>query len=116
MAFGFQTARTVAFGAGALVTADLITGMAAYSVITLAALWYFCWSWLQLASEAAVRGVAFSSAAQLQWAWFGTLALLPMIPLVLHLAVQAYRLPAGLAHEARRPGSGRLRGLFAGTP
>jgi hypothetical protein len=114
MAFAFPAARKVAFGVGAFVAADLITGMAAYSAITLGALWYFAWSWIQLSSEAASRGIAFGSAAQLEWAWFGTISALPAIPMVIYLASQAYRVPAGLAREARHPGSGRLRSLVAG--
>jgi hypothetical protein len=109
-----RTARSVALGAGAFALTDAITGMAAYCVIVLGALWFFSWSWLRIAAEAATKGVPFGSAAQLQWAWFGTIVALPMIPLVIFLAVRAYRIPVGLAREARHPGTLRLRALVAG--
>src|SRR5579863_155361 len=98
-----RTARSVALGAGAFALTDVITGMAAYSVITLGALWFFCWSWIRIAAEAAAQGLPFGSPAQLQWAWFGSIITLPLIPLVVFLAVQAYRIPVGLSREARHP-------------
>lgn len=109
-----RTRRALACGAGAFALTDAITGMTAYSVITLGALWFFSWSWLRIAAEAASRGVAFGSAAQAQWAWFGTVVTLPMIPVVLYLAIHAYRLPMGLAKEALHPRGASLRALVAG--
>jgi hypothetical protein len=116
MGQGRSTARRIACGAGGVAMADMITGMAAYSVISLGALWFFAWSWIRLTSEAASRGIAFGSPGQLQLAWFGLIAALPLIPIVVYLARQAYRVPLGLVREARRPGTGRLRALVGGTP
>jgi|GEM_PF-1821390 len=109
-----RNVRRFALGAGAFAITDLITGMAAYSVITLGALWFFSWSWLRLAAEAGARGLTFGSSAQLQWAWVGSVATLPMIPVVIYLALQAYRIPLVLAREARNPGTERLRSVIAG--
>ena len=113
MAWTLLAARRVAFGASAFALADVITGMAAYCVIILASLWFFSWSWLRLAAEAAANGTTFGTGAQIQWAWFGTLAPMPMIPVVLFLAAQAYRLPAGLVNEARRSAPRGWRAVLA---
>lgn len=93
MVFGQSFGRRVAFGAGAFLLADLITGLAAYSLITLGALWYFSYSWIQLQGEYAAHGLVFGSTTQLDLAWLGVLVTLPMMGVSIYLAWRAYRLP-----------------------
>ncbi|HZY69468.1 MAG TPA: hypothetical protein VFF67_00620 [Thermoplasmata archaeon] len=85
-----------AFGVGAFFLADVITGTAAYSVITLSSLWYFSISWIRLAALFAARGLPFGSAFQLDLAWIGTFVALPLAAFVVYLAIRAYRLPRAL--------------------
>lgn len=98
--------RRLAAGTGAVVLTDLITGMTAYSVIVLSSLWFFAWSWIRIAAEAAARGVPFGTPTDLQLAWIGLFVTLPAVPVVIFLAVQAYRLPLRLAREARNRNPG----------
>ena len=107
--------RQVAFGAGAFLLADLITGMAAYSVITLSSLWYFSWSWVRLVGEFAAQGQTFGSPWQLQLAYVGEFGLLPIAGAVIYLAFRAYRLPVALARRIRDPG-GATRSTVGGVP
>ncbi|MCI4359713.1 MAG: hypothetical protein L3J95_04740 [Thermoplasmata archaeon] len=76
--------------------ADLITGMAAFSVIILSSFWFFSIGWLTLTQEYAARGVTFGSPAQSGLAWIGVLVALPLVAPTLYLALRAYRLPYSL--------------------
>jgi hypothetical protein len=98
MAFAhFGTSRVVR-GIGAFLLADLITGLAGFTTITSAALWYFCFSWIRLTEEYAHIGVRFGSAGQLDLAWIGLFACLAPFGAGLLLAWDAYRLPRALIH------------------
>jgi hypothetical protein len=97
------TARVrAARGAGAFVLVDLITGLAAYCVITLAGLWLFSVTWIRIASEARSRGIAFSTQAQLDLAWLGAFLALPVAAIVIYLAVRAYGLPRDVLRTGGR--------------
>ncbi|HKV89807.1 MAG TPA: hypothetical protein VJQ43_01245 [Thermoplasmata archaeon] len=98
MSFAIGFPRRVARGLGAVVLADLITGLAGFSVITSATLWYFCLSWIRLQGEYAHIGTAFGSPGQLALAWLGAFALLPLLGTTVFLAIRAYRLPRALLH------------------
>ena len=91
--FRLASPADFARGAGAFVFTDVITGMAAYCVITLVALWYFSTSWIRLSSWAASRGVALGTGLQLDLAWVGAVVALPTAGLVIYLAYRAYGLP-----------------------
>lgn len=90
-----------AAGTGAFLLADLITGLAAYCVISAGALWVFSVSWIHLVQEYAAIGVAFGTPMQLELAWVGTFVTLPLAALAVFLAVRAYRLPRDLFRLAR---------------
>jgi len=96
MAFGPVTARRLVRGFGAFVLADLITGLAGFSVIVSATLWYFCFSWIRLEEEYHRVGVNFGSSTQLGLAWIGLFACLAPLGASLVLAWDAYRLPRAL--------------------
>lgn len=100
MAVSRSLGHRALFGAGAFFLADAITGMAAYCLITLSALWYFSWSWIQLAGELSARGRDFGSTLQLDLAWAGLVLILPLMALVVVLTIRAYRWPASLARSA----------------
>jgi hypothetical protein len=93
MAFVHLTPRRVARGVVAFLLADLITGLAAFSVITSGTLWYFCLSWIRLQGEYARAGGSFGTPGQLDLAWFGVFASLPALAASVYLAWGAYRLP-----------------------
>jgi hypothetical protein len=92
------SSRRFVRGMGAFVLADLITGLAAFSVITSAALWLFCFSWIRLTQEYAHVGRTFGSAAQLDLAWLGLFVMMAPLGAALCLAWDAYRLPRALIH------------------
>jgi hypothetical protein len=96
MAFAHFDRRRLARGVGAFVLADLITGLAGFSVITSATLWYFCFSWIRLTEEYARIGVTFGSSTQLDLAWVGLFALLAPLGAALCLAWDAYQMPRAL--------------------
>jgi hypothetical protein len=96
MSFAHVTTLRVARGVAAFVLADLITGLAAFSVITSGALWYFCYSWIRLQGEYAGIGKSFGAAWQLDLAWVGLGACLVPLLLAVYLAKGAYRLPRAL--------------------
>ncbi|MCI4325532.1 MAG: hypothetical protein L3K00_06605 [Thermoplasmata archaeon] len=98
MAFGHLTPMRLARGVAAFFLADLITGLAAFSVITSGALWYFCFAWIRLQGEYARAGGSFGSAFQLDLAWFGLFACLVPLGASLYLARGAYRLPGSWIH------------------
>lgn len=98
MAFGHAVPLRLARGAAAFLLADLITGLAAFSVITSGALWYFCFSWIQLQGEYARAGGSFGSAWQLDLAWFGLFACLVPLVAAIYLARGAYQLPRAWIH------------------
>lgn len=110
MAFDGRTGTRAALGVGAFLVADAITGMAAYCLITLSALWYFSWSWIQLVGEFASRGRAFGTTAQLDLAWVGVFVLVPVMVAVVYLTIRAYRVPIDLARRLRRTRSDSARG------
>ncbi len=91
-AFGGRVAR----GLGAVVLADLITGLAAYSVISLAGLWLFSVTWIHVAALAATRGMALGTPVQLGLAWVGAFVTLPLAGGVIYVALRAYGLPRDL--------------------
>jgi uncharacterized membrane protein len=88
----------LALGVGAFFVADLITGLVAFSVIALATLWFFSYSWIQLAGEYATAGISFGSPLQLGLAWVGAFITLPMIVVAIFLALRAHRLPKQIYH------------------
>jgi hypothetical protein len=96
MAFGHATSLRLVRGVGAFLLADLITGLAGFSVITSATLWYFCFSWIRLQGEYARAGGSFGSTGQLGLAWFGLFACIPALVAAVYLAWDAYRLPRAL--------------------
>jgi hypothetical protein len=98
MAFGHPLPLRLARGVAAFFLADLITGLAAFSVITSSALWYFCFSWIRLQAEYSGIGRTFGSAWQLDLAWFGLFACLGPLFGAVYLAWDAYRLPRALLH------------------
>lgn len=102
MAVGQALTHRAVFGVGAFFLADAITGLAAYSVITLASLWYFSISWIRLVGLYGAQGLPFGSAGQLVLAWAGTFVALPLAAFVIYLAVRAYRLPRDLYRLPRR--------------
>jgi hypothetical protein len=85
--------QKLARAAGAFVLTDLITGLAAFSMISLAGLWYFSFSWISIASEYAPRGVTLGSPWQLELAWIGLVITLPLFFVTAYLAYAAYGLP-----------------------
>lgn len=98
MSFVHLHPARVVRGIGAFVLADVITGLAGFSVISSGALWYFCVSWIRLQGEYAQIGTAFGSPGQLALAWFGAFACLPLLGGTVWLALRAYRLPKALFH------------------
>jgi hypothetical protein len=98
MAFGHALPLRLARGVAAFFLADLITGLAAFCVITSGALWYFCLSWIQLQGEYARIGGSFGSPWQLDLAWFGLFACLGPLVASVYLARGAYKLPRALIH------------------
>jgi hypothetical protein len=93
MSFGHVSSTRLAHGVVAFVLTDLITGLAAFSVISSAALWYFCFSWIRLQAEYTRAGLSFGSLGQLEMAWFGLFACLAALGATLYLAGGAYQLP-----------------------
>jgi hypothetical protein len=91
----------VAMGVGAFFLADLITGLIAFSVITLGALWYFSYSWIQLASAYQAQDRAFGTPLQLGLAWVGVLVDLPLLVAAVFFGIRAYRLPVRAMGIAR---------------
>jgi hypothetical protein len=96
-------ARKIVAGGGAFVLADLIIGMAAFSTIVLAALWYFSLGWLQLTAEFQARGMTFGSAWQLDLAWVELMVGLPLIVLTVILGVRAFSLPRSVYRAGKAP-------------
>jgi hypothetical protein len=96
MSFATVFPRRLARGVGAFVLADLITGLAGFSVISSASLWFFCVSWIRLQGEYAQIGKVFGTSGQLALAWVGTFACLPVLAATVFLAIRAYRLPRAL--------------------
>ncbi|MCI4338353.1 MAG: hypothetical protein L3J72_03530 [Thermoplasmata archaeon] len=91
----------IAFGVGGVVLADLITGLIAFSVIALGALWFFSYAWLQLAAEYAAHGRAFGTPMQYALAWAGVLADLPLLGAALYFGIRAYQIPRALIGLSR---------------
>jgi hypothetical protein len=86
----------LAYGAGGVVAADLVTGMAAFSSIALGSLWMFSVGWIILQSEYAAHGMAFGTPAQLTLAWFGAFVAIPTMVGVIWLAFRAYGIARSL--------------------
>ncbi|MGA8664696.1 MAG: hypothetical protein WB809_06510 [Thermoplasmata archaeon] len=107
-AFGGRVAR----GLGAFVLADLITGLAAFSVISLAGLWLFSVTWIHVVALAAARGTAFGTPVQLDLAWVGALAALPLAGGVVYVAIRAYGLPRDLLRTGGSRASHDLRSMW----
>ena len=102
----------IAKGASAFLLYDLITGLAAYSVITLAGLWLFCVTWIRTAGEYAAIGGSFGSSSQLELAWIGAFLTLPLAGAVIYLAIQAYRVPRDVARTGGHETIGQIRFHF----
>ncbi|MCI4335863.1 MAG: hypothetical protein L3K17_01510 [Thermoplasmata archaeon] len=83
----------LARGVGAFVLADLITGLAAFSLITLGGLWFFAFTWIRMASESTPLGTELGAPWQLDIAWLGLVVALPLMIATAYLALAAYRLP-----------------------
>lgn len=96
-----RIASRVAYGVGAFVLGDLVTGLAAFSCITSASLWMFSLGWIRLHSEYAAMGQSFGTVAQLDLAWIGAFAGLPVLLGELYLGFAALRLPFELYRRAR---------------
>lgn len=86
----------MARGAGAFVVADVITGLAAFSMISLGGLWFFAFNWIRLSGEYAPLGIRLGAAWQLDLAWIGLMVCLPMIGVIAYLAYTAYGLPRAI--------------------
>jgi uncharacterized membrane protein YqhA len=84
-----RLARTVA----AYALADLITGLTAFVVIVLAAVWYVCVSMIEVARSDSSLGLKVGTPQQIDLAWVGAVLCLPLIGVALYFAVRAYRLP-----------------------
>jgi len=91
--FHHPLARKLAAGFGAFVLADLIVGLTAFSVISLATLWYFSLSWIRLAQLSEVHHLAFGSSWQLTLAGIGACVALPLLAATVLLAIRAASLP-----------------------
>jgi hypothetical protein len=101
----------VAFGIVALSAADLITGMAAFSLIALGSLWYFCVSYLRISADYQAHGMVVSSGAQIFGAWMGGLVAIPLMAITAYLAVRAYSVPRSIYRMGSLHPTGRsLRG------
>ena len=96
-AFGGRVAR----GLGAVVLADLITGLAAYSVISLAGLWLFSVTWIHVAALAATRGMALGTPVQLGLAWVGAFVTLPLAGGVISRRPSSLRAAARSSEDRR---------------
>ena len=103
----------LAKGASAFLLYDLITGLAAYSVITLTGLWLFCVTWIRIAGEYASIGRSFGSASQLELAWIGVFLTLPLAVAVIYLAIQAYRVPRDVARTGGHETVEQIRLYFS---
>jgi hypothetical protein len=90
-----------AMGVGAVFLADLITGLIAFSVITLGALWYFSYSWIQLAGAYQAQNRPFGTSLQLGLAWVGVLVDLPLLVAAVYYGIRAYHLPVRAMGIAR---------------
>jgi hypothetical protein len=99
----------IVYGAAALFTADLITGMAAFSLITLGTLWYFCTAYLRISAQYQANGMTVSSGAQILEAWFGVVVAIPLMALTAYLAWRAYAIPRSI-YRMRSPGP--IRGIW----
>ncbi len=93
MAWAMTLHGRVARGTGAFLLADLITGLAAFSVITLGGLWLFSATWLRVSALAASKGVPFGSPGQTELAWVGVFVCFPLAVATVYLAVRAYAIP-----------------------
>jgi uncharacterized RDD family membrane protein YckC len=100
-------------GAGAFLLADLITGLAAYSVITLGSLWLFSYMWVRIAAEASARGIPFSSPIQLDLAWLGIFVTLPLAACTVYLATKAYGVPRDVIRTGGQESLRQLRASLA---
>jgi hypothetical protein len=96
-----KTWLRLAAGAGAFFLADCIVGLAAFSAITLGALWYFSLGWIRLQAEYAAAGASFGTTLQLTLAWAGVFVCLPVLVLTVYLAVRAFQLPRKLFRVVR---------------
>lgn len=103
----------MARGAGAFVVADVITGLAAFSMISLGGLWFFAFNWIRLSEEYAPLGIHLGAAWQLDLAWLGLLVCLPMIGVIAYLAYAAFGLPRAIWRPSSRPAHPTLRFLSA---
>lgn len=101
--------KRIAAGAGAVVLADLIVGMAAFSIISLGALWYFCLGWIRLAAEFGAVGLPFGAAWQLALAWLGAIGAPALLVLTIFLSRAALRLPFHVYRAGRDGVRPRLR-------
>jgi hypothetical protein len=108
MSFASAYPRRVVRGFGALVLADLITGLTGFSVITSGTLWVFSLGWIRLQAEYNAVGRPFGSTAQLGLAWFGVVSCLPVLVGTLYLATRAYRLPRALLHYCSLSHNGHI--------
>jgi hypothetical protein len=107
--------RRLSFGVAAFVLADLILGMAVFSVAVLGIFAFFSFEWLNLVAEFSQHGLVFGTVAQVQAAWGLLVLSLAMIPLVVYLGIQSLRVPravwtrasrssvAGATHDATLP-------------
>ena len=93
--------------------ADLITGMAAFSVIVSTTLWWFSLSGTYLDGELTTQGRPIGTALQLYLADAAAILGLPIAGLVVFLAYEAYRIPRAAARPA--PDPLRAPGLDSGS-
>jgi len=97
--------RRLAYGAAAFFTADLITGLAAFSVISLGSLWVFCIGFLRISAEYEARGVEVAAGYQIFLAWIGVFVAIPLIAEVILLALRAFKIPRAVYRGSLRPTS-----------
>jgi hypothetical protein len=75
----------------------VVGGLAAFSAITSATLWYFCFSGIRMQGKYARAGTNFGNSGQLDLAWLGPFACVPPLVASLSMAWGAHRLPRALA-------------------
>jgi len=102
MEVGVRAGRRLLRTVTAFVAADLITGMAAFSLITLGSLWFISASFLRICAEYEALGINVASGMQLFLAWVGALVTIPLMVGTVYLAVRAYSIPKAVYRSGGR--------------
>jgi hypothetical protein len=106
-------ARRVSCRIASFVLYDLITGVTSYCVIALVALFLVSLLWIRITQQYAAVGMTIGSPFQLQLAWLGAIACLPVAGLVIYLAIFAFRIPIDVGRTGGRETLAQIRALFA---